>query len=96
MQTWSFVSICVLLGVVVRWGVSLNSYSGMKCVYLKINMRNPVLFPAVHFRVPIYLSLKTILAGLLHTLLTFSLWIHMSSPVYFACVCVPLHCHSLT
>ncbi|KAM9358000.1 dolichyl pyrophosphate Man9GlcNAc2 alpha-1,3-glucosyltransferase [Symphorus nematophorus] len=28
MQTWSLVSICVLLGVVVRWGVSLNSYSG--------------------------------------------------------------------
>ncbi|XP_019749901.1 dolichyl pyrophosphate Man9GlcNAc2 alpha-1,3-glucosyltransferase-like [Hippocampus comes] len=28
MQTWCFVSICVLLGVVVRWGVSLNSYSG--------------------------------------------------------------------
>uniref|UniRef100_A0A1A8NNV4 Alpha-1,3-glucosyltransferase n=5 Tax=Nothobranchius TaxID=28779 RepID=A0A1A8NNV4_9TELE len=30
MQTWSLVSICVLLGVVVRWGVSLNSYSGAK------------------------------------------------------------------
>ncbi|KAF7655389.1 hypothetical protein LDENG_00056890 [Lucifuga dentata] len=28
MQTWSLVSICVLLGVIVRWGVSLNSYSG--------------------------------------------------------------------
>ncbi|KAM9848547.1 dolichyl pyrophosphate Man9GlcNAc2 alpha-1,3-glucosyltransferase [Aulostomus maculatus] len=28
MQTWSLVSISVLLGVVVRWGVSLNSYSG--------------------------------------------------------------------
>ncbi|CAK6978385.1 dolichyl pyrophosphate Man9GlcNAc2 alpha-1%2C3-glucosyltransferase [Scomber scombrus] len=28
MQTWSLVSICVLLGVVVRWGVSLSSYSG--------------------------------------------------------------------
>ncbi|XP_077441227.1 dolichyl pyrophosphate Man9GlcNAc2 alpha-1,3-glucosyltransferase [Vanacampus margaritifer] len=28
MQTWPLVSICVLLGVVVRWGVSLNSYSG--------------------------------------------------------------------
>ncbi|KAM9384074.1 dolichyl pyrophosphate Man9GlcNAc2 alpha-1,3-glucosyltransferase [Pholidichthys leucotaenia] len=28
MQTWSLVSICVLLGIVVRWGVSLNSYSG--------------------------------------------------------------------
>ncbi|XP_044055605.1 dolichyl pyrophosphate Man9GlcNAc2 alpha-1,3-glucosyltransferase isoform X2 [Siniperca chuatsi] len=28
MQTWSLVSICVLLSVVVRWGVSLNSYSG--------------------------------------------------------------------
>ncbi|XP_060890332.1 dolichyl pyrophosphate Man9GlcNAc2 alpha-1,3-glucosyltransferase [Labrus mixtus] len=28
MQTWSLVSICVLLGVVTRWGVSLNSYSG--------------------------------------------------------------------
>ncbi|KAK2908123.1 dolichyl pyrophosphate Man9GlcNAc2 alpha-1,3-glucosyltransferase isoform X1 [Channa argus] len=28
MQTWSVVSICVLLGIVVRWGVSLNSYSG--------------------------------------------------------------------
>ncbi|XP_042272698.1 dolichyl pyrophosphate Man9GlcNAc2 alpha-1,3-glucosyltransferase [Thunnus maccoyii] len=28
MQTWSLVSICVLLGVVVRWGVSLTSYSG--------------------------------------------------------------------
>ncbi|XP_041861219.1 dolichyl pyrophosphate Man9GlcNAc2 alpha-1,3-glucosyltransferase [Melanotaenia boesemani] len=28
MHTWSLVSICVLLGVVVRWGVSLNSYSG--------------------------------------------------------------------
>nr|XP_057929219.1 dolichyl pyrophosphate Man9GlcNAc2 alpha-1,3-glucosyltransferase [Doryrhamphus excisus]XP_057929220.1 dolichyl pyrophosphate Man9GlcNAc2 alpha-1,3-glucosyltransferase [Doryrhamphus excisus]XP_057929221.1 dolichyl pyrophosphate Man9GlcNAc2 alpha-1,3-glucosyltransferase [Doryrhamphus excisus]XP_057929223.1 dolichyl pyrophosphate Man9GlcNAc2 alpha-1,3-glucosyltransferase [Doryrhamphus excisus]XP_057929224.1 dolichyl pyrophosphate Man9GlcNAc2 alpha-1,3-glucosyltransferase [Doryrhamphus excisus] len=28
MQTWCLVSICVLLGVVVRWGVSLNSYSG--------------------------------------------------------------------
>ncbi|XP_024135173.1 dolichyl pyrophosphate Man9GlcNAc2 alpha-1,3-glucosyltransferase [Oryzias melastigma] len=28
MQTWSLVSICVLLGVAVRWGVSLNSYSG--------------------------------------------------------------------
>lgn len=32
MQTWSLVSICVLLGVVVRWGVSLNSYSGMLCI----------------------------------------------------------------
>lgn len=31
MQTWSLVSICVLLGIVVRWGVSLNSYSG-RCV----------------------------------------------------------------
>uniref|UniRef100_A0A3P8SVM3 Alpha-1,3-glucosyltransferase n=1 Tax=Amphiprion percula TaxID=161767 RepID=A0A3P8SVM3_AMPPE len=30
MQTWSLVSICVLLGVVVRWGVSLNSYSAGK------------------------------------------------------------------
>lgn len=47
MQTWSLVSICVLLGVVVRWSVSLNSYSGMKCVYLKINMQNP----SVHVRV---------------------------------------------
>nr|XP_020489358.1 dolichyl pyrophosphate Man9GlcNAc2 alpha-1,3-glucosyltransferase [Labrus bergylta] len=28
MHTWSLVSICVLLGVVTRWGVSLNSYSG--------------------------------------------------------------------
>ncbi|XP_035509151.1 dolichyl pyrophosphate Man9GlcNAc2 alpha-1,3-glucosyltransferase [Morone saxatilis] len=28
MQTWSLVSICVLLGVVVRWGVSLKSYCG--------------------------------------------------------------------
>uniref|UniRef100_A0A7N8XYL1 Alpha-1,3-glucosyltransferase n=1 Tax=Mastacembelus armatus TaxID=205130 RepID=A0A7N8XYL1_9TELE len=28
MQTWSLVSICVLLGVAVRWAVSLNSYSG--------------------------------------------------------------------
>ncbi|XP_051929399.1 dolichyl pyrophosphate Man9GlcNAc2 alpha-1,3-glucosyltransferase [Hippocampus zosterae] len=28
MPTWCFISICVLLGVVVRWGVSLNSYSG--------------------------------------------------------------------
>uniref|UniRef100_A0AAQ6IVH6 Alpha-1,3-glucosyltransferase n=1 Tax=Anabas testudineus TaxID=64144 RepID=A0AAQ6IVH6_ANATE len=28
MQTWTLVSICVLLGVVTRWGVSLNSYSG--------------------------------------------------------------------
>ncbi|KAK5906958.1 hypothetical protein CesoFtcFv8_004858 [Champsocephalus esox] len=28
MQTWSLVSLCVLIGLVVRWGVSLNSYSG--------------------------------------------------------------------
>uniref|UniRef100_A0A665ULK0 Alpha-1,3-glucosyltransferase n=1 Tax=Echeneis naucrates TaxID=173247 RepID=A0A665ULK0_ECHNA len=28
MPTWSLVSICVLLCIVVRWGVSLNSYSG--------------------------------------------------------------------
>ncbi|KAL3047140.1 hypothetical protein OYC64_021380 [Pagothenia borchgrevinki] len=28
MQTWSLVSLCVLLGLAVRWGVSLNSYSG--------------------------------------------------------------------
>ncbi|XP_070688600.1 dolichyl pyrophosphate Man9GlcNAc2 alpha-1,3-glucosyltransferase [Pempheris klunzingeri] len=28
MQTWTLVSLSVLLGVVVRWGVSLNSYSG--------------------------------------------------------------------
>lgn len=28
MQTWSLVSICVLLGITARWGVSLNSYSG--------------------------------------------------------------------
>ncbi|XP_017275889.1 dolichyl pyrophosphate Man9GlcNAc2 alpha-1,3-glucosyltransferase [Kryptolebias marmoratus] len=28
MQTWSLVSICVLLGVAVRWGISLNPYSG--------------------------------------------------------------------
>ncbi|XP_072245198.1 dolichyl pyrophosphate Man9GlcNAc2 alpha-1,3-glucosyltransferase [Leuresthes tenuis] len=28
MQTWSLVTICILLGVVVRWGISLNSYSG--------------------------------------------------------------------
>lgn len=28
MQTFSLVSICVLLGVVIRWGVSLHSYSG--------------------------------------------------------------------
>nr|XP_020458449.1 dolichyl pyrophosphate Man9GlcNAc2 alpha-1,3-glucosyltransferase [Monopterus albus] len=28
MQTWNLVSISVLLGVVVRWGVSLNPYSG--------------------------------------------------------------------
>uniref|UniRef100_A0A8C2ZPD7 Alpha-1,3-glucosyltransferase n=1 Tax=Cyclopterus lumpus TaxID=8103 RepID=A0A8C2ZPD7_CYCLU len=28
MHTCSLVSICVLLGLVVRWGVSLNSYSG--------------------------------------------------------------------
>lgn len=33
MQTWSLVSICVLLGVAVRWGVSLNSYSGRKRVH---------------------------------------------------------------
>uniref|UniRef100_A0A3Q3FI77 Alpha-1,3-glucosyltransferase n=1 Tax=Labrus bergylta TaxID=56723 RepID=A0A3Q3FI77_9LABR len=30
MHTWSLVSICVLLGVVTRWGVSLNSYSAGK------------------------------------------------------------------
>uniref|UniRef100_A0A3P8NBS1 Alpha-1,3-glucosyltransferase n=1 Tax=Astatotilapia calliptera TaxID=8154 RepID=A0A3P8NBS1_ASTCA len=28
MQTWSLVSICVLLSIIARWGVSLNSYSG--------------------------------------------------------------------
>ncbi|XP_071781756.1 dolichyl pyrophosphate Man9GlcNAc2 alpha-1,3-glucosyltransferase [Centroberyx gerrardi] len=28
METWSLVSICVLLGLTARWGVSLNSYSG--------------------------------------------------------------------
>lgn len=28
METWSLVSLCMLLGVVTRWGVSLNSYSG--------------------------------------------------------------------
>ncbi|XP_010788819.1 dolichyl pyrophosphate Man9GlcNAc2 alpha-1,3-glucosyltransferase-like isoform X1 [Notothenia coriiceps] len=28
MQTWSLVSLCVLLGLAARWGVSLNSYSG--------------------------------------------------------------------
>ncbi|XP_072295016.1 dolichyl pyrophosphate Man9GlcNAc2 alpha-1,3-glucosyltransferase [Eucyclogobius newberryi] len=28
MQTWTLVTICVLLGVIVRWGVSLNPYSG--------------------------------------------------------------------
>ncbi|XP_006804037.1 dolichyl pyrophosphate Man9GlcNAc2 alpha-1,3-glucosyltransferase [Neolamprologus brichardi] len=28
MQTWSLVSICVLLAIIARWGVSLNSYSG--------------------------------------------------------------------
>ncbi|XP_054458778.1 dolichyl pyrophosphate Man9GlcNAc2 alpha-1,3-glucosyltransferase isoform X2 [Anoplopoma fimbria] len=28
MQTWSLASVCVLLCLVVRWGVSLNSYSG--------------------------------------------------------------------
>lgn len=42
MQTWSLVSICVLLGVVVRWSVSLNSYSGMKCLNLARNTRNPI------------------------------------------------------
>uniref|UniRef100_A0A3Q0RSG6 Alpha-1,3-glucosyltransferase n=1 Tax=Amphilophus citrinellus TaxID=61819 RepID=A0A3Q0RSG6_AMPCI len=30
MQTWSLVSICVLLGITARWGVSLNSYSAGK------------------------------------------------------------------
>ncbi|XP_076026316.1 dolichyl pyrophosphate Man9GlcNAc2 alpha-1,3-glucosyltransferase [Genypterus blacodes] len=30
MQTWSLVSICVLLGLLVRWGVSFNSYSGAR------------------------------------------------------------------
>lgn len=42
MQTWSLVSICVLLGVVVRWGVSLNSYSGTKCLNQTKNTRNPI------------------------------------------------------
>lgn len=42
MQTWSLASICVLLGIAVRWGVSLNSYSGMKCVYMSINTWNPI------------------------------------------------------
>lgn len=28
MQTWCLVALCVLLGAVVRWGVSFNSYSG--------------------------------------------------------------------
>ncbi|XP_028301150.1 dolichyl pyrophosphate Man9GlcNAc2 alpha-1,3-glucosyltransferase [Gouania willdenowi] len=28
MQMWSLVSICVLMGVLVRWSVSINSYSG--------------------------------------------------------------------
>ncbi|XP_068599933.1 dolichyl pyrophosphate Man9GlcNAc2 alpha-1,3-glucosyltransferase [Brachionichthys hirsutus] len=28
MQTWSLVSLCVLLAIVVRWSVSLNAYSG--------------------------------------------------------------------
>ena len=52
MQTWSLVSICVLIGVVVRWGVSLNSYSGMKCVYPKISLWKSVCCPTVYFRVP--------------------------------------------
>lgn len=41
MQTWSLVSICVLLCIVVRWSVSLNSYSGMNCLNLTKNTRNP-------------------------------------------------------
>lgn len=87
MQTWSLVSICVLLGVVVRWGVSLNSYSGMKCVYLKINMRNPVCCPTVRFKVPVCLSLKTILAGLLHTYINLlSVDSHVVTCLF--CVCV--------
>lgn len=32
MPNWSIVSLSLLLGVVVRWGVSLNSYSGRLCV----------------------------------------------------------------
>lgn len=32
MPTWSIVSLSMLLCVVVRWGVSLNSYSGRLCV----------------------------------------------------------------
>ncbi|KAM4628711.1 dolichyl pyrophosphate Man9GlcNAc2 alpha-1,3-glucosyltransferase [Polymixia lowei] len=28
METWSLVSICILLGLTARWGVSLSSYSG--------------------------------------------------------------------
>lgn len=80
MQTWSLVSICVLLGAVVRWSVSLNSYSGMKCVYLKINIQNP----SVRVRVPVYLSLKTVLAELLYTLL--SVDSHVVTRLF--CVCV--------
>lgn len=37
MQTWSLVSISVLLAVLVRWGVSLNSYSGRERVNLHVN-----------------------------------------------------------
>lgn len=96
MQAWSLVSICVLFGLVVRWGVSLNAYSGMKCVYLKMNMLTPVWGPVVRFRVPGYLPLKTHPSGAVPLHQPSSLKIHMLSPVYFACVCVLLHCHSLT
>lgn len=37
MQTWSLVSLCVLLGLAVRWGVSLNSYSGRKCEVYRLH-----------------------------------------------------------
>lgn len=38
METWSSVSISVLLAVVVRWGVSLNSYSGRRSAKLHVNI----------------------------------------------------------
>lgn len=103
MQTWSLVSICVLLGVVVRWGVSLNSYSGRKCVCVELNVtmrhhsenyNSPICYITAYFSVTsldFFVNYRQEVA--LHFRLASTHWLEKSCVSFI--VCVLLCCHPL-
>lgn len=89
MQTWSLVTLSVLLGVVVRWGVSLNSYSGRKFLDLNVHHcpKSHICYITSHLNWACLTSLfKLSTGGCYRCKITY--WLEKSSP--FICMHIPL------